>query len=159
MTMLSRARVNLLLLGIAGLLGLLVWLSRPSPLPPLTGLDPLQVTRIRINDLRGRTISMRRQAGQWMSGERRADATRIGQLLKICQTPSLRRFPAPDDLTPFGLTPAAIVMSLDDSTLSFGDNDPLNGWRYVLYRDEIHLIADGFHHHLLAPAQAWQAQP
>jgi hypothetical protein len=155
----TRTRINLFLLIITGLLGLLAWLSQPPSLPSLTELDPQQITRIRIDDLQGREISLQRLENQWMSDDKPADPSRIGQLLKICQTPSLRRFPAPDDLAPFGLTPAPIVMNLDDAILSFGNNDPLNGWRYVLYEDEIHLIADGFHHHLLAPAQAWLAQP
>jgi hypothetical protein len=157
--MLSRVRINLLLLALTGLLGLLLWLSQPSPLPPLTQLDPQQITRIRISDQGEREINLQRQQNQWMSGEQRADQARIRQLLKICQTPSLRRFPAPDDLSPFGLAPAEFVMGLDDSTLSFGSNDPINGWRYVLYEGEIHLIGDGFRHHFLAPAQAWLAQP
>jgi hypothetical protein len=157
--MLSRARINLLLLALAGMLGLLLWLSQPSNLPPLTQLDPQQITHIRISDLGGREINIRRQQNQWMSGDRRADERRIGQLLKICQTPSLRRFPAPEELSAFGLAPAQIVMGLNEATLSFGSIDPINGWRYVLYGDQIHLIGDGFRHHLIAPAQAWLAQP
>ena len=34
-------------------------------------------------------------------------------------------------------------------------NHPVNGWRYVDYDGEVHLIADGFYHHLRAPAEAW----
>jgi hypothetical protein len=153
--MISRAKINLLLLAIAGLLGLLAWLSQPSPLPPLTQLDPQQITRIRISDLQGREISLKQHEKRWMRGSQTADQSRIRQLLKICQTPSLQRFPAPDDLAPYGLAPAPIAMTLDDSTLSFGNIDPVNGWRYVHHQGEVHLIADGFYHHLTAPAEAW----
>jgi hypothetical protein len=154
----SRAKINLLLFAIAGLLGLLAWLSQPSPPPPLTLLDPQQISRIRISDLQGDETSLLRLENHWMIGDRPADQSRVRQLLKICQTPSLRRFTAPDDLAPYGLTPAPIVMTLDDSTLSFGNIDPVNGWRYVLYQGEVHLIADGFYHHLIAPAEAWFAR-
>jgi hypothetical protein len=142
----------------AGLLGLLAWLSQPSPPPPLTQLDPLQITRIGISDLQGREISLLRQGERWTSNNRAADPSRIGQLLKICLTPSLQRFAAPDDLAPYGLAPAPIVLTLDDSTLSFGNTDPVNGWRYVHHQGEVHLIADGFYHHLVAPAEAWLAK-
>jgi hypothetical protein len=156
--MISRVKINLLLLLVAGLLGLLVWLSQPSPLPPLTQLDPQQIEQIRINDLQGREIDLQKLQGEWMSGKQSANQSRIEQLLKLCQTPSLRRFATPDDLTPYGLAPAPIVMALDDSILEFGSNDPVNGWRYVHYKGEVHLIADGFYHHLNAPPEAWLAQ-
>ncbi|MEW8692646.1 MAG: hypothetical protein AB2535_16395 [Candidatus Thiodiazotropha endolucinida] len=156
--MVSRTIINLLLLAVAGLLGLLVWLSQPAPLPPLTHLDPQQITRIRINDLQGREISLMRRQNQWMSGDRPADQSRVRQLLKICRTPSLSRFTAPDDLEPYGLAPSPIVMALDGTRLSFGNSDPVNGWRYVHHQGEVHLIADGFYHHLIAPAEAWLAR-
>jgi hypothetical protein len=151
----SRAKINLLLLAVAGLLGLLVWLSQPSPLPPLTQFDPQQITRIRISDLQGREITLKQHEKRWMIGSQAADQSRIGQLLKICQTPSLQRFTAPDDLALYGLAPAPIMMKLNDSTLGFGNTDPVNGWRYVHHQGEVHLIADGFYHHLVAPAEAW----
>ncbi|MES9969535.1 MAG: DUF4340 domain-containing protein [Candidatus Thiodiazotropha sp.] len=153
--MISRVKINLLLVAVAGLLGVLVWLSQPSPLPPLTRLDPQQIEHISINDLQGREIDLIRVEKQWMSGNQPADQARITQLLKICQTQSLQRFAAPADLAPYGLAPAPIVMRLDDSTLSFGNNDPVNGWRYVHYQGEVHLIGDGFYHHLTAPAAEW----
>ncbi|MEW7975556.1 MAG: hypothetical protein AB2540_03150 [Candidatus Thiodiazotropha endolucinida] len=156
--MVSRTKINLLLLAVAALLGLLVWLSQPAPLPPLTHLDPQQITRIRINDLQGREISLMRRQNQWMSGDRPADQSRVRQLLKICRTPSLSRFTAPDDLEPYGLAPSPIVMALDGTRLSFGNSDPVNGWRYVHHQGEVHLIADGFYHHLIAPAEAWLAK-
>ncbi|MFI0459835.1 MAG: hypothetical protein ACH254_19795, partial [Candidatus Thiodiazotropha endolucinida] len=139
--MVSRTKINLLLLAVAALLGLLVWLSQPAPLPPLTHLDPQQITRIRINDLQGREISLMRRQNQWMSGDRPADQSRVRQLLKICRTPSLSRFTAPDDLEPYGLAPSPIVMALDGTRLSFGNSDPVNGWRYVHHQGEVHLIA------------------
>ncbi|MCU7941884.1 MAG: DUF4340 domain-containing protein [Candidatus Thiodiazotropha sp. (ex Cardiolucina cf. quadrata)] len=156
--MVSRTKINLLLFAVAGLLGLLVWLSQPAPLPPLTHLDPQQITRIRINDLQGREISLMWRQNQWMSSDQPADQSRVRQLLKICRTPSLSRFTAPDDLEPYGLAPSPIVMALDDTTLSFGNSDPVYGWRYVHHQGEVHLIADGFYHHLIAPPEAWLAK-
>ncbi|MCU7918633.1 MAG: hypothetical protein KZQ95_09780 [Candidatus Thiodiazotropha sp. (ex Epidulcina cf. delphinae)] len=149
------SRTNLILLAIASLLGLLVWQSQPRPLPPLTPLNPQRVNEIDITDLHGREIRLRRIQDGWLSGDQPANQRRVKQLLGITQTPSLDRFSAPDDLRPYGLTPAPIRLRLNGEALAFGNNDPVNGWRYVLYRGEIHLIADGFHHHLSAPAEAW----
>ncbi|MEW8507623.1 MAG: hypothetical protein AB2598_13050 [Candidatus Thiodiazotropha sp.] len=153
----SRVAVNLLLILVVSLLGLLLWWSQPDTLPPLTQLDPQQVRRIDINDLEGRKVALSRSQGQWMIDNQLADQSRVRQMLKICSTPSLRRFRAPDDLRPYGLAPAPLLLRLDSATLMFGDTDPLNGWRYVHYMGEIHLIADGFYHHLTASPQAWLA--
>ncbi|MEJ2455538.1 MAG: hypothetical protein P8103_15465 [Candidatus Thiodiazotropha sp.] len=150
-----RLRLNLILLAAAGLLGLVIWLSHPIGLPLLTGLDPARIERIEIGDLSGRQIQLSKTATGWRSGQAKADGQRVEQLLGICVTPSLERFPAPADLTPFGLDPAPIRLKLDDLTLDFGTTDPLNGWRYVLVGKEVHLIADGFYHHLTAPPEAW----
>ncbi|MGD8909671.1 MAG: hypothetical protein PVI92_10010 [Chromatiales bacterium] len=150
-----RWRLNLTLLAAAGLLGLLIWRAQPPRLPPLTPLDPAHIEQIEISDLSGRHILLKKVAGIWRSGTAAADQRRIAQLLGICTTPSLERFPAAADLTPFNLAPAPIRLRLDSLTLDFGTTDPLNGWRYVHMDKQVHLIADGFYHHLTAPPEAW----
>jgi hypothetical protein len=147
---------NLILLLVAVVLGLVVWQTQQSDKPDrLTNLSINEISRIDISDLSGRFIRLERRGDLWQTNETAADADRIGQLLKICETPSLMRFEAPTDLTPFGLAVPQIVLKLNDATLAFGTTDPVNGWRYVGYAGEVHLIADGFYHHLNAPAEAW----
>jgi hypothetical protein len=150
-----RLRLNLVLLLLVGLLGLAVWFSHPDALPPLTGVDPAGVDRIEISDLSGRHILLQQRDGVWFLGGRRADQARVAQLLRICTTPSLERFAAPASLRPYGLAPAPIRLRLNDTTLDFGDTDPINGWRYVRIGTQVHLIGDGFRHHLSAPPEAW----
>ncbi len=151
-----RTLLNLVLSGLVLLLVLLVWWLQPSPPPPLTPLLPEQIETIRINDTKGREIRLDRQAGQWQLGQVPANENRIRQLLGICITPSLRRFPAPRErLAEFSLAPPAIRLRLNDLELEFGATDPVNGWRYVRLGDTIHLIGDGFQHHLNAPANAY----
>ncbi|MEN8179061.1 MAG: hypothetical protein ABFS39_10620 [Pseudomonadota bacterium] len=146
-----RSLINIALFVLAALLGLLIWRLQPEAPPGLTDLRPEQVYRIQITDRSGGEILLTRQNGAWMLGETSADAERIEQLLGICSTPSLKHFPAPQgDLQQFGLAPPAILLRLNDLELAFGSNDPLNGWRYVQITDRIHLIGDGFHHHLSA---------
>ena len=154
-----RSRLNLVLLAIAGLLSLIVMQSLPPELPSLTPLEPGGIEQIEITDLAGRHIRLDKQPGGWMSGQATADGRRVEQLLGLSRTPSLHRFQVPADLAPFGLDPAAIRLRFDTLTMEFGATDPVNGWRYVRIGNEIHLIADGFYHHLTAPPQAWLEAP
>jgi hypothetical protein len=41
--------------------------------------------------------------------------------------------------------------------IAFGGLDPVSQQRYVLYAGEVHLVGDGFRHHLLAGAQGFRA--
>jgi hypothetical protein len=153
------SRRSLLNLGLSLLvLGLLVWVWRlqPQPLPPLTPLQPQQIERIRISDDTGRDIRLEKRAGRWWLGQAPANQERIEQLLGICTTPSLRRLPATERrLAEFGLAPPPLRLWLNDLELDFGTTDPINGWRYVLTGGQIHLIGDGFQHHLSAPVTAF----
>ena len=152
-------RLNLILLSVVSLLALLVWYAQPQPSNPLTAIDPGSVYRIEISDLAGRHILLQRQNGVWRTPDGPARRERIEQLLGICGTASLERFPATGGLAPYGLEPAAIRLTLNDEQLDFGTTDPIHGWRYVHYRQQIHLIADGFYHHLNADADAWKETP
>lgn len=154
-----RLRINMILLGLVGLLAVWIWQAQPPGFQPLTSLDPRRVESITISDLSGREINLKKHQGVWLSDTSLANADRVSQLLRICQTPSLERFDAPDDLSPFGLVPAPIQLRLDGLLLNIGTTDPINGWRYVKIGEQIHLIADGFYHHLTAPPEAWLESP
>ena len=153
---------NLLLLLVVIALALLSWLrpgiEPPEPLKPLTSLQPTAVDSIQISDVSGRSIRLQKQAGEWqMIAPRLAPANndRIQQLLGITITPVYSHFTAPLDLTQYGLAPANIQLQLNQLTLTFGDIDPIYQRRYVLIDNRIHLIGDGFQHHLLADAEAF----
>jgi len=152
-------RLNLILLLIVTLLVLLVWYAQPRLPTPLTSIDPSRIFRIEISDLSGRHILLLKQDSVWQIQKGPARAARIEQLLGICDTTSLQSFPTPDEVGPYGLDPPAIRLKLNNEILDFGATDPLHGWRYVRYGDRIHLIADGFYHHLSAPEEAWKEAP
>jgi len=155
-----RTLINLLLFALAGLLGLLVWWLQPQPLPALTSLSPEQVERIRISHAGGEEILLIRRSDGWSLDGAPANTDRIEQLLGICATPSLRRFAVPtEDLRQFGLDRPVLRLWLNDLVLSFGTTDPVHGWRYVRLGETIHLIGDGFHHHLNAAADEFLERP
>ncbi|MET0068167.1 MAG: hypothetical protein ABW076_17625 [Candidatus Thiodiazotropha sp.] len=153
-------KVNLILLLIAALLGALVWWSQPAPTPLLSNLDPASVQRITIHQ-QGveRPILLTRDKGAWLVDGQPADGHRIQQFLRLLRTPSLHRFAAPDSFQPYGLERPTWIVEFDSERFTFGVTDPINGWRYVLYQGTVHLIGDGFRHHLSAPADAWREPP
>ncbi len=153
-------KVNLILLMIAAALGVLVWWSQPVPIPRLSNLDPATVPRITIEQQGAeRAIVLTRKGASWLVDGRPADGQRVQQLLKLLRTPSLHRFEAPDSLQPYGLDRPSWVVAFGSERFEFGATDPINGWRYVLNRGTVHLIGDGFRHHLSAPAEAWREPP
>jgi hypothetical protein len=153
-----KLRLNLILVAIIALLGLLVWQSQPQPMVTLSKLVPAEIHTITIStDTSNHT--MRLEQGQWVIEGATGLSSRIEQLLTISQTPSLSRFTAPPDLKPFGLDKPKWVLQLNQEAFFFGNIEPLNGWRYVLHNGVIHLIGNGFQHHLTAPVEAWQENP
>ncbi len=158
--MLTRRYQFLLLL--LPLLGLIVWLEPGLDKPKINALTPLQpnqIHTIQISNKRGKLIQLQRENSHWMmlqptQGE--ANNHRVEELLGISQTPSHFSFAAEDDkLAEYGLKPAPITLKINELQLLFGDIDPVYQRRYVQIGNRIHLIDDGFQHHLLAPPAAF----
>jgi hypothetical protein len=82
-----------------------------------------------------------------------ANSERIAQLTRIASTPVFRSMPEGDGVPGPGLKSAQALLILDGLPLRFGDTDPIDQHRYVAAGGQIHLIGDGFWHHLIAPAQ------
>ena len=82
-----------------------------------------------------------------------ADEHRVAQLLAVARAPVLRSFPAGPDLAQFGLDPPSVVLQIDDTRLTFGDRDPTQHYRYVLFDDEVRVIDDVYFNLLSLPAQ------
>ncbi|VAX09523.1 hypothetical protein MNBD_GAMMA26-311 [hydrothermal vent metagenome] len=121
---------------------------------PLTNLNPTEINSIRISDTKGRELILKKLQGHWQMTsphQEAADETRIAQLLGIATTRSFSHFIVPEDrLAEFGLNPAPIQLKLNNVTLEIGGNESLRFRRYVRIGDQIHLISNGFHHHLMA---------
>ena len=157
----NKQRLLLLLLP---LLIAITWfqpgLDRPQ-IHPLTQLQADRIDTIQISNNSGTLIKLQREHGGWMmqspiAGE--ANNQRVNELLGISQTKSHLSFPAEDEkLAEYGLKPPHIVLQLNELQLLFGDNDPVYQRRYVKVAGQIHLIDDGFQHHLLAQPSAFSA--
>ncbi len=159
----ARTLLNLVLLLLAGgLIGFIWW--GPGSEPPqepekLTDLDITEITRVRIEGPRREPLELNREGSRWQLTKPRvlpADPIRVTALMGIASARVHEAFRAEgNDLAVFGLKPPVARISLDQHELLFGDTDPLNGWRYVLYGSDVHLITDAFYHHVLATPAAF----
>lgn len=159
--MLTKKLIILLLL--LPLLVIITWLEPGIEKPensPLTQLQPHEINSIQISS-EGRLIKLLRQNNHWVIQQpiqSKANSHRINELLGISQTKSYVSFPAEDNRLPeFGLKPAKVVLHLNKLEIQLGDIDPLQQRRYVKVGNRIHLIGDGFQHHLLAAPSAFTA--
>ena len=162
----NRTLINLGLFVLVALLSA-VAIYEPSPeeqskpLPPLTSMQPEEIHRIRLSNPGNLSIVLEKKDGQWhmtIPQEAAANTDKIEQLLGIATTSSHSHFPLPKErLAEFGLEPASIRLQLNELVLEFGDNDPLNFRRYVRIGDQLHLISNGFHHHLMASVDDYLA--
>lgn len=156
----NRKGVNLGLLVLVVLLTLAVYFEPGKKHTvekiPLTHLTPEEIDFIRISDNRGRNLVLEKQQGGWQMTSpynKPADEQRISQLLDITTTRSFSHFEVPKDrLAEFGLAPAAIHLQLNNVKLEIGGNESVQFRRYVRIADQIHLINNGYHHHLMAQA-------
>ena len=163
MTRLLRANVWLAVAVLV--LGLVAWfepgLAPEEELAPLTPLSPAEVRGLRLFQGDRLVLGLELTATGWQlnaptSGT--ADADRVRQLLGLLQTPSLRHFPVPTARhAEFGLADPEFILEVDGVPIAFGGLDPVSQQRYVLYGGEVHLIGDGFRHHLLAGPAGFRA--
>jgi hypothetical protein len=156
--------INLGLALVAALLALVAWLEpgldHPGELPPLTTITPGSVSSIRVFQSGKVSMALELTQDGWRltaphAGS--ADAERVRQLLGILQTPSLRELAvAPERYAAFGLDAPDLVLEVDGLPIAFGGLDPVTSQRYVLVEGTVHLIGDGFRHHLLAGPEGFR---
>jgi hypothetical protein len=159
----ARSLLNLALLLLAGGLVAVIWLGPGDEPPPepkkLTAVDISEITRVRIESRRREPLELIREDARWRLTEPRAlpaDPIRVTALMGIASARVHEAFRAEgNDLAVFGLEPPMARIRLDQHEFLFGDTDPLNGWRYVLYGADVYLITDAFFHHVLATPAAF----
>lgn len=156
--------INLGLALVAALLALVAWLEpgldHPGELPPLTAITPGSVSSIRVFQSGKVSMALELTPDGWRLTAPHAgpaDAERVRQLLGILQTPSLRELTvAPERYAAFGLDAPELVLEVDGLPIAFGGLDPVSSQRYVLVEGTVHLIGDGFRHHLLAGPEGFR---
>lgn len=158
-------RANAIMAVFVAVLGLVVWfepgLERDQPMPSLTELSPAGARSLRLFKGSDLVLGLELTEQGWhlnapFSGV--ADNERVRELLGLLRTPSLRQFPVPADRhAEFGLAEPEFILEVDGVPIAFGGLDPVSQQRYVLYAGQVHLIGDGFRHHLLAGAQGFRA--
>jgi len=159
----ARAVLNLVLLLVAGTLIAFIWLGPASKQAPeaarLSRLDANTVTRVRIERAGQPPLVLERDGVLWRiksPSERPANGIKVAALLGLASARVHDAFRAiGNDLAAFGLEPPAARVWFDNEAFTFGDTDPLNGWRYVLHGPDVHLITDAYFHHILATPPAY----
>jgi hypothetical protein len=159
------ARAAWLLAAGTLLLAALAWLEpgldRGVTWRPLTDLSGHAVQGVRLFDRGGLVLALERSTVGWSLVAPKpgpADAARVERLLGLLSTPSLRQVGRVDGrLGEFGLDDPEVVLEIDGLPIAFGGLDPASGHRYVAYRGEVHLIGDGYRHHLLAGPDGFRA--
>jgi hypothetical protein len=155
----SRTWLNLGLLILAGALAIvavyLPGVKKPAPLPALTSLTPAAITSIRIERKAQPAIALKKEASGWRLTEPLqlpANTVVVESLLGLTQAASHAQWVAASlDLEKFKLKSPRIRVRLNDVELGFGDTEPLEGRRYVLAGNTVHLITDGYYPKLIAP--------
>jgi len=133
----------LVLVGIAFFQPGLVKKSAPSP---LTDIDTLQVKNIVIEQPTHGTIALNKIGEQWMLDKplhARASDFIVNNVLAIARTATLNQLPfdVNRDAARYGFDKPKAILDLDKERIIFGDTNPLNQQRYVLYRDQVHMIS------------------
>jgi len=162
-TRLARATVAMAVavLVLAWLAWLEPGLRRDTQTRPLTDLAAEGVRVLRIFDRSGLVLGLERVGAGWeltSPGPGPADAARVDRLLGLLVTPSLRNIgPVEGRLAEFGLEPPEFLVEFNGIPVAFGGLDPVTGQRYVSFSGEVHLIGDGYRHHLLAGPDGFRA--
>ncbi|CAK0762485.1 putative DUF4340 domain-containing protein [Gammaproteobacteria bacterium] len=146
----SRNQLNLVLLAmVAGLVGVVLWkpgIQSPETPPSLAACVPDAVKQVVIEHTGHAAVTLTRIGSTWRLDTpiaAPANAYRIRTLLDLCQASSHSRYPvASVDLARLGLSPSGTVVRFDGVELRLGGIESVEGQRYVLFKDTVHLVTD-----------------
>jgi hypothetical protein len=153
----SRLALNLGLLALIAVLTAVAVLKpgkKEEPQPTLVAGELNSLNRVTLQN-KG-TLTFEKKDGLWVLTAPFAapvNQVRMRQLVEVGQAVSSARYPIkPEELAQFGLDRPQATLMLGDTTLKFGNTDPINMRRYVRIGDTLHLVDDNFFHHLTASA-------
>jgi len=145
----NRSLFNLILLVLVAGLGALLYFTREKPKTetPLTTLAADAVDTIEIDPAGGKPpLKLERVKGSWQLTapiKAYADDFAVTTLSGLASQTTTESYQAADvDLKEMGFTDTSAKVKLNDQTLIFGGQDPLQGQRYVRIGERITLIPD-----------------
>ncbi len=154
----SQLLLNLVLLGLV--LALVLFAVYQPGKPPLS--KPFRLTqasqdtinKIRIARKHQEDVVLRKEHGQWWMVKPfaiHANPYRTTAILTVLRAESAMQLNAKQqDLARFKLDDPRVKLELDDYHFAFGDTNPLDQRRYVLFNDILYLIGDRVYQHLIA---------
>ncbi len=152
----SRFILNLVLL--VTIVGLVLFLTLTEeeiseiPTPTITTIPADEINSITINNISDKEIHFLKENGRWemrLPFQVSAHPTRIKALLGILDSESIHQLNVNDvELSRFQLEPAKQILTLNNYEFRFGDINPLDKTRYILFKDQIHLIHDNLYQQL-----------
>lgn len=147
----SRVLLNIALLVLVVSLGALVYFqpgTDKKETVAITMLKPEQVQRIEITLPGKEIIRLVKEQNIWrMTSPMQIAANdfRVASILELVNAPSHARYSKTEvDLTKFKLDKPAYQIRFNDLNVALGDTDPLEGRRYILIQDSVHLITDNY---------------
>jgi len=154
-----RLLVSVLLLLLVTVLALAVFRSANRPAETdaalLARADPGGVRSIVIERPGKAAVRFRRQQSHWRMVaplQIMASEDRIDSMLRLATGRSLARIDtASMPLSVLGLDPPLTILHLDRHSVHFGATDPIDGHRYVLSGNTVHLLRDRLFHQLQQP--------
>jgi len=128
----------------------------PAPEPAITRLtdfDAEAIQHIRITRTGNDVLVLAKTVTGWeMSSPVQISANpfRINSILAISQTQALT-LPDMDHiaLSQLGFSPASVSLALDEHLFVFGNTEPINNGRYVMYDNTVYIVEDNLYQQLL----------
>ena len=130
----------------------LFWFSQQSTTPEVTSnslkhIDVHTIEDIQLKRENSDDIRLLKQDINWHIVQpinARANTTRVNLLLSLLDSPSHSQLIHPSDeiLEQLGLKPRKLSLQLNEHLFVFGDSEPLNKHRYVLYQNTVYLMDD-----------------
>lgn len=113
----------------------------------LATLTAAEVNQITIHRAQQPTIELSREGDQWQLQQpypANANATRVKLVLSLPSSQIHGQLQAmdPSSLAQFGLSDPQVTVILNGQQFAFGNVEPINQYRYVLYQGMIYLIDD-----------------
>ncbi len=149
----------LLLLVVAGLVTLAYLrpgLNEEEPPDFISPSLPEQIQQLKISRPGSAPITLTRTTdGWWLTFpiNMAANHFRIEPLLQLRRAVSHSSFPVvAAALAQYGLDQPSVELQMDGEHYVFGNQEPLNGYRYTMFAGNVHLISDRIHHYLLMSA-------